>query len=408
MQCSENIAEIASALARAQIELANPEKSALGHITEPSGRDVRFRYASLASGLDIVRKTLGGHKIAIVQTTDVDRALGLVNLTTKLMHASGQWLSSEWPVCRLADTAAPRRMGAALTYARRYALFAMVGIAGEDDLDAPEFEDTVAARTPSRVDASQTACSPEHSPQAVLAQATRPPPFKGTGAISLPTGVVAASRPSALSNGAAALTASDSSALAHQIILEIGTSSEEDLQSNASFILKRKNHLHDADAKHVEAAFAEKCKALGAAESPIIAKPAEAADHPSAPPPAKRKRGRPRKDATDTNQPEQKTDRAGLPLSKPKRRRDKQHLKFVASQPCIVCGRTPSDAHHLRFAQPRALGLKSSDEFTVPLCRTHHRENHHSGREENWWHLKRLRPLEIAAGLWAQSRQPTE
>ena len=149
MQCSENVAEIAQALAQAQIELANPEKEALGRIIEPNGRDVSFRYASLASGLEIVRKTLGGHKIAVIQTTDVDRALGLVNLTTKLMHASGQWLSSEWPVCRLADTAAPRRMGAALTYARRYALFAMVGIAGEDDLDAPEFQGSPAEPLPS-------------------------------------------------------------------------------------------------------------------------------------------------------------------------------------------------------------------------------------------------------------------
>ena len=97
-----------------------------------------FRYASLSSGLDIIRKALGGHQIAVTQTTHIDRAAGMVNLTTLLLHTSGEWISSDWPVCQLSETAAPRRMGAALTYARRYALFTMVGIAGEDDLDAPD------------------------------------------------------------------------------------------------------------------------------------------------------------------------------------------------------------------------------------------------------------------------------
>jgi hypothetical protein len=96
-----------------------------------------FRYASLSSGLDIVRKTLGGQQIAVAQTTDIDRSNGMVNLTTVLLHTSGGWISSDWPVCRTSEISAPRRMGAALTYARRYALFTMVGIAGEDDLDAP-------------------------------------------------------------------------------------------------------------------------------------------------------------------------------------------------------------------------------------------------------------------------------
>ena len=97
-----------------------------------------FRYASLSSGLDIVRKTLGAHEIATVQTTAIDQAAGTVNLTTVLAHASGEWIASDWPVCAISETATPRRMGAALTYARRYALFTLVGIAGEDDLDAPD------------------------------------------------------------------------------------------------------------------------------------------------------------------------------------------------------------------------------------------------------------------------------
>ena len=105
---------------------------------EARGAERLFRYASLSSGLDIVRKTLGQHEIATVQTTAIDQAAGTVNLTTVLAHASGEWISSDWPVCAITETATPHRMGAALTYARRYALFTLVGIAGEDDLDAPD------------------------------------------------------------------------------------------------------------------------------------------------------------------------------------------------------------------------------------------------------------------------------
>ena len=137
---SESIGAIAAALAKAQAELTNPEKSLVATIraSDPRDRDQTFRYAALSSGLDIVRKTLGGHEIATVQTTAIDKEAGLIRLTTTLAHASGEWLSSEWPVCPIAETATPRRMGAALTYARRYALFTLVGIAGEDDLDAPD------------------------------------------------------------------------------------------------------------------------------------------------------------------------------------------------------------------------------------------------------------------------------
>jgi hypothetical protein len=135
---SENVAAIATALAKAQTELTNPEKAMVGTVyNNRSDSPQSFRYASLSSGLDIIRKTLGGYQIAVAQTTDIDRASGTVNLTTLLLHTSGEWISSDWPVCRLSETSAPRRMGAALTYARRYALFTMVGIAGEDDLDAP-------------------------------------------------------------------------------------------------------------------------------------------------------------------------------------------------------------------------------------------------------------------------------
>src|SRR4051812_41486621 len=152
---SDTIGTIAGALAKAQTELINPEKALTATIRSPFPRegDRSFRYASLSSGLDIVRKCLGQHEIATVQTTAIDKEAGLIQLTTTLAHSSGEWLASDWPVCPVSDTAAPHRLGAALTYARRYALFTLVGIAGEDDLDAPDFNgglDTTGATEPGK------------------------------------------------------------------------------------------------------------------------------------------------------------------------------------------------------------------------------------------------------------------
>ena len=97
-----------------------------------------------------------------------------------------------------------------------------------------------------------------------------------------------------------------------------------------------------------------------------------------------------------------------LAIAEPKRIRDKAHLRFVASQPCLICGRQPSDPHHLRFAQPRALGLKVSDEFTVPLCRGHHRQLHQAGDEVAWWGKSQINALEMAQHLWEQSHAKAE
>src|SRR5207249_4691550 len=137
---SESIGTIAAALAKAQAELTNPEKSLLATVRSSFSRegDRTFRYAPLSSGLDIVRKSLGRQEIATIQVTAIDKDAGLLRLTTVLAHSSGEWISSEWPVCQITDIASAQRMGAALTYARRYALFTLVGIAGEDDLDAPD------------------------------------------------------------------------------------------------------------------------------------------------------------------------------------------------------------------------------------------------------------------------------
>src|SRR5215469_10613494 len=152
---SETIGAIAAALAKAQAQLINPEKSLVGIIRSDQGNGAErsFGYTPLSSGLDIVRKSLSQHEIATVQTTGIDESAGIVRLSTVLAHASGEWIASDWPVCAISETAAPQRMGAALTYARRYALFTLVGIAGEDDLDAPDLTGP-STETPKKVAAS--------------------------------------------------------------------------------------------------------------------------------------------------------------------------------------------------------------------------------------------------------------
>jgi len=108
------------------------------------------------------------------------------------------------------------------------------------------------------------------------------------------------------------------------------------------------------------------------------------------------------------NLPPAKIDKSQLAIAEPKRLRDKAHLKFVASQPCLVCGRQPSDPHHLRFAQPRAISLKVSDEFTVPLCRVHHRQLHQVGDEIVWWKGVKVNALEVARSLWEKTHSAVD
>jgi hypothetical protein len=100
-----------------------------------------------------------------------------------------------------------------------------------------------------------------------------------------------------------------------------------------------------------------------------------------------------------------KIDKSVLTISEPKRIRCKEHLRFVASQPCVICGRSPSHAHHVRYAQSRGLSLKVSDEFTVPLCATHHHHIHTTGKEREWWQERNIDPLKAASALWRQSRE---
>src|SRR5580698_8796863 len=184
---SESIAALAAALAKAQMVLTNPEKSLTGTLpgNRPDEPGRTFRYASLSSGLDIVRKVLGQHEIATLQTTVIDHDIQTVSLTTVLAHASGEWISSDWPVCALSEMAAPRRMGAALTYARRYALFTLVGIAGEDDLDAPDLAGQPEVARPGLLAPSPRTASRGRRPNRPLLRRHRPPCAIGSSASSL-------------------------------------------------------------------------------------------------------------------------------------------------------------------------------------------------------------------------------
>jgi hypothetical protein len=416
---SESIGAIAGALAKAQIELANPEKSLTATIRSPFPRenDRSFRYASLSSGLDLVRKSLGRHEIATVQTTSIDDAAGLIRLTTTLAHSSGEWVSSDWPVCAVSETAVPHRMGAALTYARRYALFTLVGIAGEDDLDAPNLNGTLThpAGSDQHAAADPVPASP---PDAAI-----PDSFTPTSAATSEYGRRKPVRPLRV-----LLPADHSSALREKLISELKRFTDIGaLTVWAQRILALKNQLNTMDAQEVETAFAAKLSELGpelvlsaevggdgeqtTAEGNAIFD-REPVRKPEKPKPGRKLNGSrvPRCAATSENgsveggTSEAPAQQLVTPLSKELRLRDRDHLKFVSTQPCLACGRSPSDAHHLKFAQQRAMGRKVSDEFTVPLCRTHHRELHQRGEELLWWQQLNVDPMPIARRLWHASR----
>ena len=375
---SPSIASLAAALAKAQAELVNPEKSLTATIrSDERGRaDQTFRYAPLSSGLDIVRKTLGQHEIATVQTTAIDQTAGVVNLTTVLAHASGEWIASDWPVCAVSDTATPRRMGAALTYARRYALFTLVGIAGEDDLDAPELlppeQQPSKPNKPEGGGNSPLNGSHHHAPQ-----------FPG------------ARRNSKLQSNSSEppLGAEASAVLRDRFVTELeNLSTGDDAAVWAHRSLPEKNKLTPSDAQHVEESFQAKITTLAV---PTVDQPETTRElEQASTPPASRPTGLP------SRARERRIDKSRLRLPEPRRIRDRDHVRYIARQPCLVCGRSPSDAHHLRFAQPPALGRKVSDEFTVPLCRGHHREVHHCGDEAAWWAKTKINPRVIARVLW--------
>jgi hypothetical protein len=361
---SPSIAALATALAKAQTELANPEKSLTGTIEPEDGEGStrQFRYAPLSSGLEIVRKTLGQHEIAIVQTTAIDQAAGVVNLTTVLAHASGEWIASDWPVCPIAETERPHRMGAALTYARRYALFTLVGIAGEDDLDAPDLMDPVAESEKPRINRKARVNSDQQTSS------------------HRPAGCGSANR-SGSASPQFELSAALSASLGAELLREIeslGTADDAALWAQRR--LKAKSQLSAVETAAVEQAFAAQL-----AKMPTQS--AQAAGDQSL--------------ALKTGTAQ--IDKSVLIFPEPRRIRDRDHIRQIMRQPCLICGRRPSDPHHLRFAQSRALGRKVSDEFTVPLCRTHHREIHDCHDEGGWWQNSGIDPLAAARTLWLET-----
>ena len=380
---SESVAALASALAKAQAELVNPEKSLTATIRtgRVGEREHSFRYAPLSSGLDIVRKTLGQHEIATVQTTAIDHAAGMVNLTTTLAHASGEWIASDWPVCPIAETANPQRMGSALTYARRYALFTLAGIAGEDDLDAPDLCDGTRPPTPSADE--RTLKTGNGQP--------RVPRKPGNGQRRHE---MHGERPSILES-------EESAALRDKLLTALGNiTSTDNAAIWAQEALPNKNRLVATDAKLVEDAFEHRLSELAPSET------AEAGDD-AAP--------RTHVDAVDAHRTLAKgsgdldqpvgIDKSLLVIATPRRYRNREHLRYVAQQACLICGRKQSDPHHLRYLQPRALGRKVSDEFAVPLCRSHHRAVHRAGDEQAWWTAAGIDPVKVARELWGQTRR---
>ena len=270
----------------------------------------------------------------------------------------------------VAETERPQRMGAALTYARRYALFTLVGIAGEDDLDAPDLMEPNPEIEKLRGN-SKTASNAGRQ----TAPDRRLP---GRGGRANKSG--SASLQSELS---AALSASLRVELLRQIE---GLSSADQAALWAQRRLTAKNQLSAADARQVEKAFATKLEVI----------PAENAKADKATAPFKESL------AEKARTPQIGKSVLGFP--EPRRIRDRDHIRHVMKQSCLICGRRPSDPHHLRFAQSRALGRKASDEFTVPLCRGHHRDLHRHGDEPAWWQKIDIDPFPAARALWLQTR----
>ena len=367
---SESVAALASALAKAQAGLVNPEKSLTATIRSgrPGEGERSFRYAPLSSGLDIVRKTLGQRDIATVQTTAIDKETGVLNLTTMLAHASGQWIASDWPVCAVAETVNPQRMGAALTYARRYALFTLVGIAGEDDLDAPD----LCTEPPTTAASTGTESGELRSP------------LRSEGNGRTRAAGRAASTP--------VLSSDESAALRDRLVSEIASLQSRESATNwAQVALVTKNQLAASDAKLLEEAFEKRLSEL----------PPEGVEIANVDASEARSAGGEEIGKTDDSSADQVgIDKSVLTVAAPRRYLNRDHLRFVMQQPCLLCGRKPSDAHHIRFVQPRALGRKASDEFAVPLCRSHHRAAHRAGDENAWWKQAGINPIKVARKLW--------
>jgi hypothetical protein len=296
-------------------------------------------------------------------------------LTTLLAHASGEWISSDWPVCPVSETATPHRMGAALTYARRYALFALVGIAGEDDLDAPDILAEPAPALQAPDDTDQSLPTSRKPPNGSIHKSRQPRP-------------VLATEPSAV--------------LRDQLIAEINDLKDGDeLALWAHRRLPAKNTLTADDAHAVETACQAMLDRFNHHAADELEPFPDGASDPTTP--TNGSGGAAPSIAIAAEDQNSHAKAMVTPLRKPVRWRNKAHLVFVAAHPCLVCQRSPCDAHHLKFAQPRSLGRKVSDEFTVPLCRDHHQQLHRHGNEMAWWANVQIAPIEAAKELWNET-----
>jgi ERF superfamily len=296
-----------------------------------------------------------------------------------LAHASGEWIASDWPVCPVAETANPQRMGAALTYARRYALFTLVGIAGEDDLDAPDLCEVAPPPPPS---AANRVLKP--MPDQSRVPSRTPGNGRGRG---MTTG-----------EAAAIIDGEQSAALRDRLLAEIGNIGSAELAADwARKALAAKNKLAAPDAKLVEDSFEQRLSELASAGTNPSNDDTPEAIADAAPQ---------EMSTTGSTEPHQSggIDKSVLAVAAPRRYRNREHLRAVAKQPCLICGRKPSDPHHLRYLQPRALGRKVSDEFAVPLCRVHHRAVHRARDERAWWQAAGIDPIKVARKLWKDTR----
>ena len=293
-------------------------------------------------------------------------------------YASGEWIASDWPVCAISETATPHRMGAALTYVRRYALFTLVGIAGEDDLDTPDLT------TPTN-------------------RSSGPEQPSGTGNGLLNAGHGIATRRAGAPKGAKPVLVHEAPAeVRDRLLAELNAlACGEDAAIWAHRSLGEKNGLAAPDAQRVEEAFQAKPATLAASPAD------EAEARPVRPAAAWRSPPKPDEGQPRTRPGTKLIDKSVLTLPEPRRMRDREHVRSVVRHPCLICGRLPSDAHHLRFAQSRALGRKVSDEFTVPLCRGHHRGVHRCGDEVIWWRNAGVDPVVAARARFGLRRIPS-
>jgi hypothetical protein len=285
-------------------------------------------------------------------------------------------------------------MGTALTYARRYALFTLVGIAGEDDLDAPDLQ-TPSSQTASATRQNGKGNGIKHTANGKIvssddsvAGANSPAPYRRGRQ----------RRPHGDGTPARILPPDQSAALRDRLVGELNhLGCADDAAHWARRSLPEKASLTAADAQSVEQAFQAK---LGTFAGDFD-KPSDLLPRPPLDPGSER---RPSEiEAPGIASTSAGIDKSVLMLPEPRRLRDKEHIRYVAKQPCLVCGRRPADAHHLRFAQRTALGRKVSDEFTVPLCRGHHRELHRCGDEAAWWSKVGIDPRLPARKLWLHS-----